>query len=165
MAGAVGCGEQLERGANEVDIQEFIDRVMELPKRKLVRVAELMQLCSDAESEEEKMEIRKIVFEIVHPVLIGLPWRPGTTGTFSSEVPRATFWKLVTFRRSVGATIAKIRKEKGLTQKMLAEAAGIPQSHISRIEKGMHASTDVTIKRLADALGVPPSDLDVSFQA
>ena len=51
--------------------------------------------------------------------------------------------------------LQEIRKARGLTQAELAEASGVPQPTISRLEKtpapnvGLHV-----LERLADALGV-----------
>lgn len=46
------------------------------------------------------------------------------------------------------------REMAGMTQKTLAEAAGIPQSHLSRIECGHLTPTHKTREKLANALGI-----------
>lgn len=56
-------------------------------------------------------------------------------------------------------TVRELREARGLTQKQLAPRAGIPQSHLSRIEIGMHAPREATRTRLADALGVSTDDV------
>ncbi|HML96604.1 MAG TPA: helix-turn-helix transcriptional regulator [Thermodesulfobacteriota bacterium] len=51
----------------------------------------------------------------------------------------------------LAAELRKARKKAGLTQKELGEKTGIPQSHISRIEKGevdIQASSLVGIARV-----------------
>lgn len=51
------------------------------------------------------------------------------------------------------------RKERGLTQAQLAEAAGVAQSDISKLERG-EAQKTANLVRLAKALGVNPAWLD-----
>lgn len=44
------------------------------------------------------------------------------------------------------------RRELSLTQKALAEAAGMTPQQYNRLVKGAHGATEATIKRLAKAL-------------
>ena len=48
----------------------------------------------------------------------------------------------------------KLRLERNLTQREIAERMGTSHSAISRIESGRHPTSLQTIKRLAEALGV-----------
>lgn len=50
--------------------------------------------------------------------------------------------------------LIRIRKEKSISQEVLAKRSGIAQSAISNIEKGNHSPTVYTTQKLADALGV-----------
>lgn len=52
----------------------------------------------------------------------------------------------------IGTDILKLRMERGLTQVQLAERSGVPQSEISRIERGLGNPTEDTLARLAGAL-------------
>ncbi|MEO0529069.1 MAG: helix-turn-helix transcriptional regulator [Planctomycetota bacterium] len=63
----------------------------------------------------------------------------------------------------VGKRIAAARRKKGMTQKQLADKSGIQQSHISRIENGIHCATYKTIAMIAMCLGRRISELDQSF--
>lgn len=56
------------------------------------------------------------------------------------------------FRSRIGAMLARARKEKGITQVQLAEALGMAQGNLSRIESGRYMSIDV-IGRYLDAIG------------
>ncbi len=51
-------------------------------------------------------------------------------------------------------TLARARKESGMSQEQLAESSGIPQAEISRIESGLlsRGPTLLTLVRLARAL-------------
>ena len=55
-------------------------------------------------------------------------------------------------KEKFGAFVAQLRKEKGLTQKELAEKTGIDQSDISKIETGNANPALSTLKRLADGM-------------
>lgn len=50
--------------------------------------------------------------------------------------------------------LVKARKEKNITQKELAEATGISQQAISRIEKEKHIPKMDTFSRVLDGLGL-----------
>jgi transcriptional regulator with XRE-family HTH domain len=58
---------------------------------------------------------------------------------------------------SVGTTIKLLRGE--LTQEDLAHAAGISTSTLSRIERGLHEPSLPTLRKIAAALDVPPTNL------
>lgn len=47
------------------------------------------------------------------------------------------------------------REHKGLTLQSLADAAGLSRAFVSQIEGGKRTGTTTTLKKLADALGVP----------
>jgi ribosome-binding protein aMBF1 (putative translation factor) len=57
----------------------------------------------------------------------------------------------------VGERIRILRKQKNLTQKMLARKLNISQQMISRIESGGENISLLTLKRIADELGVKVS--------
>jgi len=54
------------------------------------------------------------------------------------------------------------REKAGLTQQQLAEKAGIPQSHVSRLENKQHSPSAKTIQKLAIALNEDPTYFDPS---
>jgi DNA-binding XRE family transcriptional regulator len=60
----------------------------------------------------------------------------------------------------VGGRVRQFRKTNDLTQSELAEKAGLPQSHISRIESGEISPSRITIEKIAKAIGRPISDFD-----
>jgi transcriptional regulator with XRE-family HTH domain len=59
----------------------------------------------------------------------------------------------------IGAAIRQLREERGLTQEALASEAGTTLSTLSVIERGLANPTWATISDIADALGVPMTDL------
>jgi ribosome-binding protein aMBF1 (putative translation factor) len=48
-----------------------------------------------------------------------------------------------------------VREWRDWTQKRLSKTTGIAQGHISDIETGRRVGTPATLRRIADALGVP----------
>lgn len=59
----------------------------------------------------------------------------------------------------VGKRISELRAERGLTQQMLADLAGIERSHLARLETGEREAGLRMLEKIADALRVRPSSL------
>lgn len=59
----------------------------------------------------------------------------------------------------VGEAIRAARKERGLSQEALADAAGIDRSHMGKIERGERNVTLLNLLRVTRALGTQPSNL------
>ncbi len=55
--------------------------------------------------------------------------------------------------------LRQLRREAFLTQRELAERAGLTQATVARLEAGTHRARPTTIRRLAAALGVQPAEL------
>lgn len=60
---------------------------------------------------------------------------------------------------TLGSTIEKYRKIRGMTQKELADKVSISRSFISQIESGISNPSDDTLKKIANELGVAVTDL------
>lgn len=56
--------------------------------------------------------------------------------------------------------VRALRRLRGVTSTGLAVSAGITQGYLSQIETGKRTPTADVRRRLADALGVDPADLD-----
>lgn len=59
----------------------------------------------------------------------------------------------------IGALVARRRKEKGLTQKQLAQHLGVTDKAVSKWERGLSCPDIALLLPLADALEVTPSEL------
>lgn len=60
----------------------------------------------------------------------------------------------------VGARVAVLRKERGLTQAQVAERAGLTPEHVSRVENAATSNPGLaTLVALAGALGVELREL------
>lgn len=68
--------------------------------------------------------------------------------------------RLNDYQAEIGKKIKLLRVKKEWSQEQLAAKAGIKQSHVSRLEGGIHTPSDLTIQKLADALGVHPGEID-----
>lgn len=129
------------RSLSEADKQDLFELTKELP-------------C--AESEEEFGSIAAAMQEI-------LEQKPIRVKTL--ELPKqepAPSEGLARWTEFVSGRIKSCREEKGLTQAELAEKSGLPQSHISRLERGKHSPSRVTIEKIARALGRDVGDFDPS---
>ena len=60
-----------------------------------------------------------------------------------------------------GERLRRARDERGMKQGHLAQVAKITQAHLSRIENDESGVTDFTLKRIAQAIGIPFEDLVV----
>ena len=58
-----------------------------------------------------------------------------------------------------GERLRKLRGEKGMSQKDVADAVGMTQAAISQLESGRRVATPKTVKRLAEAIGVDIEEL------
>ena len=62
-------------------------------------------------------------------------------------------------RKAFGVVISTLRVQKGLTQESLSGLAGIARSHLAALENGEKTAKLDTVWRIAEALGVRPSEL------
>ena len=60
---------------------------------------------------------------------------------------------------SLGRNIAKLRTERGLTQRELAKHSGISESYLRRIETEHYSVPIKTLTRIAVALGVSLNEI------
>lgn len=58
-----------------------------------------------------------------------------------------------------GTAIRKLREQRGLSQEQLALEAGLDRSYAGGIERGERNPSLANIFKLADALGVAPSQI------
>jgi transcriptional regulator with XRE-family HTH domain len=59
----------------------------------------------------------------------------------------------------IGKKIREIRRRVGISQEDLSEKAEINRTYLSQIENGKSSPTEKKIKKIAEALGVPASEL------
>lgn len=60
-------------------------------------------------------------------------------------------------RERFADNVRRLRRQKGMTQEQLANAAGIDRTFVVRVEKGHFSVTLETVGAFAKALGISPS--------
>lgn len=63
------------------------------------------------------------------------------------------------FRKAFGSRVRELREERGYSQEALAERGSFHWTYISEVERGRRAPSLDVVGRIADALGVTPSEL------
>lgn len=130
------------------------DRIRSLSDADRDDVFELFLECRKA-NEAEREDLYRAIEEILaqYP-LKARPLQPTASGKMPAGLHR--------WAEHAGKCIRKQRERAGLTQAELAEKAGLNQSHISRLENAEHSPNHITLKKIADALGVEIGKLDPS---
>jgi DNA-binding XRE family transcriptional regulator len=128
-------------------LQERIGRLAQEDKDDLYQL--MPALFSD--DAEERESARLAVQEIV---------TSETSRMARLEIPAEPGHELKNWIAFVSQQIRAERRKADLTQEELAKRAGIPQSHVSRLENGQHSPTSMTLEKIAHALGVPVSRFD-----
>ncbi|WP_312573086.1 helix-turn-helix transcriptional regulator [Brevundimonas sp.] len=62
------------------------------------------------------------------------------------------------WEKIVGANVRRLRKERGVSQEVLAGDAGLAMRHLGRIERGTGNPTVRVLGKLAEVLGVHPTE-------
>jgi len=63
------------------------------------------------------------------------------------------------YLKNIGLNIRETRKEKGMSQESLALAADLDRSYVGGVERGERNIAIVNLKKIADALNIPVSQL------
>ncbi len=139
-------------------VQKGAERLISLPSDKLEQLQQLRDYFGRARTQRERREIIDAVAELIWPP------NDGTKAVnLELGIDKRARAKVDNYREQVGNAIRRRREKLNMTQEELAKLAGIPQSHVSRLEQGRHAPTHITVKRLAKALKTRPAKLDPGF--
>ena len=132
----------------------FIDHLESIPPMDQEDLFDLLQELRKTTDEEEVASIRRAMVEIVSQVPVTVKRMP------LAGVAKSTPEGLKKWSRHVGARIKELRVKAKLTQEELAAKTGLPQSHISRLEHAEHSATNMTLEKIARALGVEIGKID-----
>lgn len=127
------------------------ERVRELPEEDRNDLCELTQILISADSEEDVESAVNAMNEIMDQAQVQLQ---------EFVLPDSPDGLLAEWLTFFSGQLRDLRKEAGMTQEDLAKKSGLPQSHISRLENGMHSPSSTTIKKLAEAIGVSTASFD-----
>jgi len=59
----------------------------------------------------------------------------------------------------LGNTLKRVRAQRGWSQEKLAEQAGLDRSYVGQIERAVVSPSLSTLEKLAEAFGLPASEL------
>lgn len=150
-----------ERNQKPVDFGEaaltmaiavLVERIRNLPSEDREDLFELSKMLFSAETEEEEQAAAQALKEI-------LDQPKGKVVAFPAEEEPQSLSQWISF---VSARLKDARESAGFTQEQLATLTGLPQSHISRLENGVHSPSAATIEKIAAATGRAPSFFDPS---
>lgn len=134
-------------------VSYVIHRFAKLSKESLSALMDLVPELRDCDSAETYREIADTMREILFPnEMIGNLQKQESRPPLTERLQKRSEW--------IGKIIKALREEKDWTQDKLAEESELPQSHISRLEKGKHSPSRRTLERIAKALGVDLRELD-----
>ena len=133
-------------------------RLKKLSADALRDFVKLCEMLTDESQEEHKDEIARAITDMIFP---DVPTGNEFADT-EQDIADAKA-RVARYRQKVGKAISFRRNKLGMTQVQLAAETGLPQTHISRLEKGRHAPTYTTILKIAKALKARPASLDPGF--
>jgi len=146
---SVGQSPQHELALLVAAFQCKLDRLDDDDRDAVIRL--MPRLFGD--DDDESQSAIEAIDEILSPP-------KSTVKRFESPVGSASdIQKWTTY---ISKKIRDAREKAGMTQQQLAEKAGLPQSHISRLEKGQHSPAAKTLEKLSHALGVSKKYFDPS---
>jgi DNA-binding XRE family transcriptional regulator len=133
----------------------LVERIRRLSDEDREELWTLMKELPSEDGPEERNAIVKAMREILDQA----PVKVTRLELNDDAAPAPSLQRWIDY---VSKRIKELRVVAGLTQTELAERAGLPQSHISRLESGKHSPSRVTLEKIAGALGRPLKDLDPS---
>lgn len=128
----------------------LIERIQSLPSEDKEDLFRLLPLLGNTANVEESQAAVAAFAEI-------LEQRRGKVESFMVEDEPITLDSWIEF---VSKRIHTAREDAGLTQGELEDKTGLPQSHISRLENGVHSPSSSTLEKIANATGKPLSFFD-----
>jgi DNA-binding XRE family transcriptional regulator len=150
---------------NTVDVREaaltmaiavVVERIRALPREDKNDLFKLAKALFVAETKEEEESAAAAMHEILEQAPINLK---------TLDIQTENNLGLKKWLDYVGDRIKQARESAGLTQTELSTRAGLPQSHISRLENGQHSPSFATLEKIAKALNIPVSQLDPSVES
>lgn len=152
----------LEQAIDQGAVEKALLVFRNLPPKKRERVTKMLELLETADSAEECQEIARAITEVLAKAGGHIP-PGGQVVDLEQGVSEKAKETVRGYYRNIGNAIRMLREKAAMTQKQLADASGLPQSHISRLEAGLHAPTQVTIRKIAEGLHVDPGQIDILY--
>ena len=148
---------QVDLTPEHIAVAFLLQRFNQLTKESFGDIVSLMEAWTNPNTPADDLPgIFETIRQILFPELIGeIRQIPGDT---TEQLPE----RLRCRAEYIAKAIKKKRDEKEWTQTQLADKSGLQQSHISRLEAGVHSPSWKTLEKIAKALGVEVGDLDPS---
>jgi DNA-binding XRE family transcriptional regulator len=144
----------MEDAALTMAVAVLVERIRGLPKEDKEDLYKLSNALFLAENEEETRCAAKAFREI-------LDQKDARVVPFVTSESPTSMDGWITF---ISGRIKKAREDAGLTQEALEGVTGLPQSHISRLENGVHSPSSATLEKIAKATNQPVTFFDPSHQ-
>jgi DNA-binding XRE family transcriptional regulator len=155
---ATSRGSSIENRLTGAAIAVTVSRIVQLSKEDQLALWHCVKDCSTIKTQEDAAETAETILEILDPMD-----SPPKLVDLNEWSERNTPEKCKKWLAYVSSRIRLFRAERKLTQTELARLSGLPQSHISRLERGVHSPSHGTLKKLADVFGVEVNQLDPSL--
>ena len=140
--------------------KEVLQKVAGLSDEDLADYQELLEEYRKTDSDEEKQETLQTMAEIVLDERAeGIPIEEIEREARSTLEGAAAVEKLGRQASTFAENLRRLRKRGKLSQAGLAGACDMTQPQISYLERGEHRPQELTVRKLAEALGVPAKEL------
>ncbi len=151
---ASNFGGSLESRLTGAAVATVVARMVQLNDQDQQYLFECVKDLSTIEDREDAEDTMKTIIEILDPCknIQRVPQNQLT----QKEMPRDDYESWLVW---ISKKLRDLRAQSGLTQQQLAEKAGLPQSHISRLEAGKHSPSNKTLAKIAGALGIDVKQL------
>ena len=139
-------------GLVDTAVRDLARSIKQLSPADFDELLGLVRRLREADDQEEYDSWVRAIEELLGPrTAVAEPF-PLTEGPMT---PGLKAWS-----EHVGRRIRELRKDAGMKQADLASAAGLTQSHVSRLENAEHSATHLTLTKIAEALGVEVGEID-----
>jgi DNA-binding XRE family transcriptional regulator len=141
-----------QNGLSDPAVRALAQSIKQLSPADFDELLDLVRRLHQTDDQEEYDSWIRAIEELLEP-------QPTDTESFPLEeepMPAG----LRKWAEHVGGRIRELRKKASMTQVDLAKAAGLTQSHVSRLENAEHSATHLTLTKIAKALGVDVGQLD-----
>jgi DNA-binding XRE family transcriptional regulator len=130
----------------------LIETLRRLSAADLEELTDLLQCLRNTDDQEEYESVMRAIEEILEQEPLTVSSFPLTEQTIS---PGLKSWT-----EHVGRKIRELRTKAKMKQADLAEAAGLTQTDVRRLEKAEKVVTHLTLAKIARALSVDVGDID-----
>ena len=146
---AASYGGRFEAQLAGVAVNILISRIVQLPKEDQDDLFACFKDLATIKTEQDATDTMDTILEIIDPEIkfdgcVAVEDLP-------EELPCQTLESWLVW---ISQKIKEARREGSMTQEQLSEKTGIPQSHISRLEGGIHSPSHKTLQKIADALNI-----------